>query len=70
MATKDNRPATAFILLTAWCTVTRQWLELPGRFDTVQDAQRLAVERGIYHVVYQHDGRRLGMEPFAVLGDD
>jgi hypothetical protein len=36
----------------------------------VQDAQRLAVERGIYRVVYQRDGRRLGMEPFAVLGDD
>jgi hypothetical protein len=70
MATKDNPNATAFFLLTAWCTATRQWLDLPGRFDTVQDAQRLAVERGIYRVVYQCDGRRLGMEPFAVLGDD
>jgi hypothetical protein len=36
----------------------------------VQDAQRLAVEFGIYRVVYVRDERRLGMEPFAIIGDD
>jgi hypothetical protein len=60
---------TAFFLLAAWCTATRRWLDLPGRFDSVQAAQGLAVERGIYRV-YVCDGRRLGMEPFAIVGDD
>ncbi len=70
MATADNSNSTAFFLLTAWCTATRQWLDLPGRFDTPQAAQRLAVERGIYRVVYKRDGRRLGLEPFAVIGSE
>jgi|688.fasta_scaffold393396_2 hypothetical protein len=70
MATADDPTATAFFVLTAWCTATRRWLDLPGRFDSVQDAQRLAIERGIYRVVYVRDERRLGMEPFAIVGDD
>jgi hypothetical protein len=70
MATAHDRNATAFFLLTAWCTASRQWLDLPGRFDSPQAAERLAAERGIYRVVYVCDGRRLGMEPFAIVGDD
>jgi hypothetical protein len=70
MATAHDPTAAAFFLLTAWCTATRQWLDLPGRFDSPQDAERLAVERGIYRVVYVCDGRRLGMEPFAIVGAD
>jgi hypothetical protein len=69
MATEDDHPCAAFFMLTAWCTATRQWIEQPGRFGSVQDAERSAADRGIYRVVSVCDGRRLGLEPFAVVGD-
>jgi hypothetical protein len=70
MATADDRTATAYFLLTAWCTTSCQWLVVPGQFSTVQDAQTAATKRGIYRVVCVCENRRLELEPFAVIGRD
>jgi len=57
-------------VLAQWCSVTKDWQEMPGQYRSPQLAERAAVERGIYRVVYVCNGRRLGMEPFARVGDD
>lgn len=62
--------ATAYFVLTAWCTVAKAWQETPGRHASVQDAKRMAIERGIYRVAYVCDGRRCALEPFVLIGDD
>jgi hypothetical protein len=63
MATAHDPTAAAFFLLTAWCAATRQWFDLLGRFDSPQDAERLAFEPVC-------DGRRRGMQPFAIVDGD
>jgi hypothetical protein len=56
--------------LTAWYTATRRWVEQPGRFDSIEHAERAATDRGIYRVEVVCDGRRLAIEPFAIVGSD
>jgi len=69
MATDPQYDVPTFVL-AQWCSVTKAWQEMPGQYRSPQLAERAAVERGIYRVVYVCDGRRLGMEPFARVGDD
>jgi hypothetical protein len=70
METEDDSPGTTFVVLTAWCTATRQWVQQPGRFDSIEHAERAATDRGIYRVEVVRDGRRLAVEPFAIVGSD
>ena len=56
-------------VLAAWCTATKQWQDLPHKYESIGAAQDAAIERGIYRVAYLQDGRRLEMEPFALIGD-
>jgi hypothetical protein len=69
MATNPEYDMPTFVL-AQWCSVTKDWQEMPGQYRSPQLAERAAVERGIYRVVYVCNGRRLGMEPFARVGDD
>lgn len=69
MNTKPD-DATAYFVLAAWCTATKAWQAAPGRYESPDDARRMAVERGIYRVVYVREGRQCGLEPFALVGDD
>lgn len=69
MATADRKAESAYFILTAWCTVAKAWHEIPGRHGSVQDAERMATERGIYRVTYFCEGRRCDLEPFALVGD-
>lgn len=65
------RLESAYFTLAQWCSVSKAWHDLPGRYDSMRHAEDAATERGIYRVVYVCDERRLGMEPFAkVAGDD
>lgn len=70
MAAESNeRPA--YFVLAAWCTATKTWGQAaPGRYDSPSDARRMAVERGIYRVIYVCEGRQCALEPFALVGDD
>ena len=69
MATDPQYDVPTFVL-AQWCSVSKAWVELPGQYRSPQLAELAAVERGIYRVVYVCDDRRLGMEPFARVGDD
>lgn len=69
MATAPRHDVLPFVL-AQWCSVRKAWVELPGQYRSPQSAEQAAVERGIYRVVYVYDGRRIGMEPFARVGDD
>ena len=69
MATDPEYDVPTFVL-AQWCSVTKAWQEMPGQYRSPQLAERAAVERGIYRVVYVCNGRRLGMEPFARVGGD
>jgi hypothetical protein len=70
MATTKDCTGTVFCIVTSWCTATRRWVDLPTRFECPRDAERSATDRGIYRVVCVCEGRRLEMEPFAIIGDD
>ena len=48
----------AYFVLTAWCSVAKSWKEEPGRYDSVQDAERAATDPGIYRVAYVNGERR------------
>lgn len=69
MATAPRHDVLPFVL-AQWCSVRKAWVELPGQYRSPQSAEQAAVERGIYRVVYVRHDRRLGMEPFARVGDD
>ena len=69
MDTKTDN-ATAYFMLTAWCTVAKAWQEMPGRYASPDDARDKATERGIYRVTFVCEGRRCDLEPFALAGGD
>jgi hypothetical protein len=56
-------------VLAAWCTASKAWHDQPGQYESLWQAQATATERGIYRVSYLRDGRRMDMEPFAIVGD-
>lgn len=64
------RLESAYFTLAHWCSVSKAWHEMPGRFASAQDAERTAAERGIYRVTYVCEGRRCDLEPFALVSDD
>lgn len=59
-----------YFVLASWCTATRAWQQIPGRYKSVQDAERSVTERGIYRVTCVCDERRCDLEPFARVGED
>jgi hypothetical protein len=66
---RPNDTDEAFFTLSAWCTATRQWIEHPVRFRSVQHAEQAAAERGIYRVTATCNRRKIFLEPFAIVGD-
>jgi hypothetical protein len=58
-----------YFMLSAWCTTAKAWHGHEGQYESSWQAQAAATERGIYRVSYLRDGRRLDMEPFAIVGD-
>ncbi len=69
MSTKPEQ-ATPYVMLTAWCTATKAWREVPGKYESICQAEDAATERGIYRVAFVSGGRRLEMEPFARVGGE
>jgi hypothetical protein len=66
----SNRETGRFVL-AVWCTVSKAWHDLPGRYESPGQAEDAATERGIYRVVFVCDGRRLALDPFAkIAGED
>lgn len=70
MTQRHSSREDGYFVLAAWCTVSKAWQEQPEQYDSVWEAQAAATARGIYRVIYLRDGRRLNMEPFAIVGDD
>jgi hypothetical protein len=60
----------AYFVLSAWCTVTKTWLEAPARYSTPDEARGAAVERGIYRLAYVRECKRCDLDAWAVVGDD
>ena len=69
MAAHATGSSTPFIVLSHWCAQTASWRDLPSQHDSVGAAESSATDRGIYRVVFVCGGRRLAMEPFAVVGN-
>lgn len=69
MDTEPNK-LTAYFVLSAWCTATKTWQDAPGHHDSPSEARRMAIERGIYRVVYVCEERRCNLEVFAIVGGD
>jgi len=65
-----TQPAAGHFLLSVWCTARKAWQDLPERFASPGEAERRARDRGIFRVVFVCEGRRLSLEPFALVGDD
>jgi hypothetical protein len=63
-----------FLILCRWCTATNTWFDTDVRPGCVGDCETAATERGIYRVAVVCGGRRIHLEPFAVIashpGDD
>jgi hypothetical protein len=64
----NNESELGYFLLSAWCTHTKSWQDMTPRFVSPGDAEQAVAERGIYRVVFVHEGRRLPCEPFALVG--
>lgn len=65
---KMPQVAPGHCLLSQWCSVRKDWLDLPGEYHSLSHAEDAATERGIYRVLYVGDGRRIAMEPFGRIG--
>ena len=58
-----------YFVLSAWCTTSKAWHDLPGVYAFPGEAEDAAVERGVYRVVCVSDNGRFPFEPFAKIGD-
>lgn len=68
---RDERKAdSAYFVLAVWCSAAKAWRDLPLCHHSAQAAEAAAAERGIYRATYICEGRRLDLEPFALVGDN
>jgi hypothetical protein len=70
MPRKESLREDGHFVLSAWCTASKDWHDQEGQYESIWQAQAAATERGIYRVSYLRDGRRMDMDPFAIVGDD
>jgi hypothetical protein len=69
MPKADSSREDGRFVLSFWCTASKAWHDQQGHYESTWQAQATATERGIYRVSYLRDGRRMDMEPFAIVGE-